>query len=161
MMTPQHIPTLAVKLVWRGDELPKLSDQSPLQSGLPFVYIGLVVLGVLLALTFGTRVWRRLHGTGPALQRIVTPRRGAAPESAGNPAAVFRRIAGQLGLARADQKLLTKISAAQGLPSPLTLLFSPATLNHHAAVHTADMLPARRDQVLDRIAAVEQQLFGG
>ena len=154
------IPTLAVKLVWRGDELPKLSDQSPIQSGLPFVYIALIVLGVLLVLAVTARLWRKVHHSAPAIQRIVKPRPSAGAEAGGNPAAVFRRVAGELGLARADQRLLGKIAQSQGLPSPLTLLLSPATLGHHVAAHTADMAPNRRDQVLDRVAALEQQVFG-
>ncbi len=76
------------------------------------------------------------------------------------PMSVFHRVATQLDIDLTMQWLLVRIARQQALPSPLVLLMSGTTLNHHAD-RFADQLPARkRTVVLARIKVLGRILFG-
>ena len=107
-----------------------------------WTFAALVVL-LVLALT-GMWLWERYKKT----REQSTPFR------------VFRRIARELGLGLSDQLFLARIAHQQRLPSPLTLIFSHATLDHPARLYAAGLVEFRRAGVLDRVARIRDRLAG-
>lgn len=77
------------------------------------------------------------------------------------PLLTFHRFARQLGLSWMDQWLLWRIAHQQHLPSPLTLILSPLTLRHHAAVFLSDLEISRprRSAIMLRVAAMRRAMF--
>jgi hypothetical protein len=76
------------------------------------------------------------------------------------PMAIFHRIAGHLHLNLQQQWLLLRIARQQTLPSPLTLMLSSATLEHHASQYAKQMPQRRRSEFNARITAIRSTLFG-
>lgn len=79
---------------------------------------------------------------------------------ASRPLQVFHRLAGELGLALADQWLLVCISRQQTLPTPLTLLLSSETLRHHGERYVQTLPPRRRARMSARLSGIAMSLFG-
>ena len=77
------------------------------------------------------------------------------------PVTLFARIGGQLGLGWRDRWLLWRIARRTGLASPLTLLLSGSTLDHHAASCAERMSTGRAQRLTHRAKAIRQSLFGG
>lgn len=76
-----------------------------------------------------------------------------------NPPMVFHRVAREAGLSWSQQVLLWRIARQQSLPTPLTLMLSPATLDHHARLYVAHHSPRGGSAVLDRVAKIHRKLF--
>ncbi len=74
------------------------------------------------------------------------------------PIRIFLRTARGAGLAAADLWLLYRIARRRGLPSPLTLLLSPATLGHHAQLYCSGASPRRQARVMGRVAKIQRTL---
>lgn len=74
------------------------------------------------------------------------------------PLLVFMHLARVLPLSWSDQWLLWRIARFQQLPSPLTLMLSPATLRHHALTYAADLPGAARLSTMMRIRAIRLHL---
>lgn len=147
MMTPATLaqaapPPAPVDERWtRMSEMLEHFDSS---GALNTWWIALVLVGVLL-LIFGLWLGQRR-------------RRGEVHAA---PIATFRKVAGALGLPLSDQVLLIRLAHQENLPSPITLLLSPATLAHHASHHAAQLNGRRGRALLDRTEAISQVLFGG
>lgn len=101
----------------------------------------LIALGLVLAAgaagVMGVRLWR---------QRADGRRAGAT----------FRLAARRAGLSWRDRWALRRIAARAELPTPLTLLLSPATLRHHAA---AVAQRSRSPRLIQHMARVEAMLL--
>lgn len=78
-----------------------------------------------------------------------------------NPTLVFIQIGLRMGLGVADMWLLYRIARQQKLPTPLTLMLSPATLDHHTDRFVARYPPGRAEWVRVRVQGIEQRLFAG
>ena len=76
-----------------------------------------------------------------------------------SPLVIFYRLASDVGLDMSDQWLLWCIARREDLPSPLTLLMSPATLAHHARRYAEHVSPRRSRLVLDHAGAIGRKLF--
>lgn len=72
----------------------------------------------------------------------------------------FHEIAGELGLDLGQQWLLARIARHQGLVSPLTLILSRTTLQHHAQNYVESFPARRRQKVLRKITSIGKLLFG-
>jgi len=107
----------------------------------PLLPVLLVVLAVISVLLAGLWLWERRR------QRTLRAR----------PISTFHQVAREMGLSIPDQWLLSRIAHAAKLPTPLTLLLSPATLLHHANPYVRT-LPRRRvagvSSRVDRIRAM-------
>jgi hypothetical protein len=75
------------------------------------------------------------------------------------PLAIFNRIAGELGLTLSEQWLLLRVARHQRLPTPLTLLLSHATLEHHVSAFLEPMSRPRRELLTERFARIRKRLF--
>ena len=103
----------------------------------------LVFLMMLLVLLCGLRIWH-LYRNRHARQQ---------------PIASFVSVARLLGLDWPQQWILIRIARHQGLPSPLTLLLSAATLRHHAQRYVKSIVRYRRAKVSDCVSSVQRILF--
>jgi hypothetical protein len=74
--------------------------------------------------------------------------------------AIFRKLARDLNLSLRDQWLLSRISRNQQLPSPITLMLSRQTYDHHAQAYIAQLVDIRRPGVGQRVQSIESRLFG-
>ena len=75
------------------------------------------------------------------------------------PMVTFHQVATQLGVSVADEWLLLRIAQHQGLTSPLTLMLSPATLDHYTRRYAhAGRRRGRRD-LLSRVGRLRARLF--
>jgi len=79
---------------------------------------------------------------------------------AAGPTLTFHRIANNAGLSLTEQWLLLRISRRQSLPTPITLMLSGATLDHHARDFVEHLSPRRRDAVRTRIKQIGLKMFG-
>ncbi len=75
------------------------------------------------------------------------------------PNRVFDTIADEFGLSGPQKRLLSRISRSQGLPSPITLLLSPTTLNHHADAYFENRGISDADLLREQLAILRIQLF--
>ena len=82
---------------------------------------------------------------------------------AGPPVMLLSLRAGGVGLnlTAADLWLLYRIARQQRLPTPLTLLMSPATLRHHAGRFTESFGAGRTERVTNHVERVAQRIFSG
>ena len=76
------------------------------------------------------------------------------------PISVFHQVASQVGLSLKQQWLLVRIARQQHLPTPLTLMLSSGTLDHHAQAFLQAASARRRDALKGKIHAVATLLFG-
>ncbi|MEX0777105.1 MAG: hypothetical protein WD042_15480 [Phycisphaeraceae bacterium] len=106
---------------------------------------GLVICAVVLAVLLGLGVrrwWGQQQGQAAPLR-------------------TFSHIAGDLGLTWVEQWLLWRIARQQQLPTPLTLLISPATLDHHAGRYVQSLASPRQVQRAEaKTQAIRRRLFG-
>lgn len=74
---------------------------------------------------------------------------------------IFNQVIQGLGLARSEISLLVCIARQQQLPSPLTLVLSAATLDHHVRAYAQSIAAdsRRRGQVENQIRHIKQVLF--
>jgi hypothetical protein len=77
------------------------------------------------------------------------------------PLRTFHHAAQTVGLGLSDQWLLARIARSERLISPLTLLLSSATLDHHARRYLDTLSPRRRGRFQARIDQIGGMLFGG
>lgn len=77
-----------------------------------------------------------------------------------SPMLVFFQVALRMGLGVLDGWLLYRIARQQRLPTPLTLMLTPATLEHHTDRFVARFSPGRAEMVRHRVRSIEQRLFG-
>ena len=84
------------------------------------------------------------------------PHRHDAPP----PWSAFLLVTRRLELGWSDRLLLWRISRANGLPTPLTLLMASGTLYHHGRQYTAGFSVERRRSTLRRISAIQRAAFG-
>lgn len=105
----------------------------------------LVALGLLLSVLGAMATWRW------ARRRQMVVHHGWW---------TFSRLAAEVGLGWRDRWLLWRISRQQQLPNPLTLLFSPATLRHHADRYAGSRSFGRRVIITARVASIRRRLFG-
>lgn len=103
----------------------------------------LAVVGLLIALALSLWLWQRVR---------VRSVRDA-------PNLLFRRAAGEIGLSAVDQRLLERIARHQGLSSPLTLLMSPNTLDHHASHYVRTLPMGEARAVQQGVARVREVVF--
>lgn len=75
------------------------------------------------------------------------------------PVQVFIDAARHMGLDHAERKLLGAIAAYEQLPTPLTLMLSQGTLNHHLDNFSRHQKPEKRERTMTRIASIRQKLF--
>ncbi len=101
-----------------------------------------LLTGLLLVL-FVLRMWQR-HKTQASRAR---------------PAATFLAVAWSLRLRWRDQWLLLRVARQQRLPSALTLLLSPATLQHHAQRYVATLARHRRPSMHTRMSGLHRTLY--
>jgi len=75
---------------------------------------------------------------------------------------IFRQVIHDLGLARGEVSLLIRIAHHQHLPSPLTLMLSAATLEHHAQAYAQSIAVGshRRGQFDIQIGRIKEVVFG-
>lgn len=106
----------------------------------PLVAAGVMIAGVVL----GVWAWRQFGGASSCSAGVMT----------------FHRIAKQIGVSLGDQWLLFRISQRQSLATPLTLMLSRGTLQHHGKEYLAHLGPRRRARVGARIRGLETLLFG-
>lgn len=75
------------------------------------------------------------------------------------PLMAFHQIASELGVSLSDQWLLHRVASQQLLPSPVTLLLSPATFDHHARSFVAAQPEPARPAADARLQAIRQRIF--
>jgi hypothetical protein len=72
----------------------------------------------------------------------------------------FHHVAMRCGLTLGERVLLWRIARQQRLPSPLTLLLSPATMRHHARAYARVNAPAAgRAAFMHRVARLRRKVF--
>lgn len=76
------------------------------------------------------------------------------------PIRIFSDIVADFGLTSPDRRLLTRIARQQQLPSPLTLILSPATFDHHVQRHCATLGISSQSRFTQRLQRIRQALFG-
>ncbi len=103
-----------------------------------------VAATALVALIGTIWLWRRLK------QKTAQPA----------PLRVFRDLAEDLGLTLADQVLLIRIAHEQALPSPLTLILSPTTFEHHFSRYAQTLSSIQRPKATARAQRIARELFG-
>ena len=112
----------------------------------------------------GAMNWRWIAVAGSAVALVVLGlwlwKRSQSRDLRTAPILTFRRVAAALGLGLSDQLMLIRIARHEALPSPLTLVLSPATLAHHASHYTERLSPPLRPHVLARVASISTALFG-
>jgi hypothetical protein len=79
---------------------------------------------------------------------------------AASPAVIFHRLGDHVGLSLQDQWLLLRISRQQALPTPITLMLSGTTLDHHARAYIDRLPPRSRDAARTRIKKIALKIFG-
>jgi len=78
-----------------------------------------------------------------------------------HPLLVFSTTAGFAGLSYPEQWALLLLAHQQGLASPLTLMLSPDTFDHHAKAYLESRLTFRREPVRRRLNQIRAHLFDG
>ncbi len=106
--------------------------------------------GVVLALSGLLVILLALWGYKRARQRRM----------AAGPTIVFHRIANTVGLSLHDQWLLLRISRQQLLPTPITLMLSGSTLEHHARDYIDHLPSRRRETVRTQVKKIGLKIFG-
>lgn len=76
------------------------------------------------------------------------------------PLRTFKQLANEIGIGSGDQALLVRIARQQALPTPLTLLLSSATFEHHLQRYIDTLTSFERDRVKQTMTALERGLFG-
>jgi hypothetical protein len=105
---------------------------------------GVLVFAGVVLLVLALWMWKRHRGE----------------DAPSRPMAVFRRVAGKVALSIGEQVLLTRIARQQKLPTPLTLLLSSGTLQHHGQRYAESLPESQRRNALARIARVGRKVFG-
>ena len=75
------------------------------------------------------------------------------------PILTFRYIAKEVGLTMREQVLLIRIAHRLGLASPLTLILSQGTLEHHVELYARQKHPMRQKQVYSQAKKLSKRLF--
>jgi hypothetical protein len=130
----------------RTDRWPEVARIWRSGSKIPYLSAGEVVLalgGLVLALAVG--LW-------------LAERRRLRRERS-HPLALFQRLAVEMDLGWSDRWLLIRMARRQGLPSPLTLLLSPATFEYHARAYAQAQRGARAQRRRGRAARLKMKLF--
>ncbi len=76
------------------------------------------------------------------------------------PMRVFSAVSRMAGLGYADRWMLLLAARHQALESPLTLLLSPGTFDHHIKLYLDARPRWRREAVRRRTQAIRESLFG-
>lgn len=121
---------------WDPSWWPRGGSSLPMELvGYAFLAIGSVVLA-WLSWNYARWTWRRTA-----------------------PLRLFWSIARDLSLSRAQAFWLWRVARRQKLASPITLLLSPATLDHHLQQFLEDR-PTPHETLPPPLAAAREQLFG-
>ncbi len=72
------------------------------------------------------------------------------------PKALFAQFANELGTDWDQRKCLTLIARHEKLDTPLTLLLSPSTLDHHAGNYKRSLSPPNADRVAGIVAEINK-----
>ncbi len=78
-----------------------------------------------------------------------------------HPLLVFSTTAGFAGLSYRQQWALLLLAHQQALASPLTLMMSPGTFDHHAKAYLESRLTFRREPVRRQLNQIRAHLFDG
>lgn len=100
----------------------------------------LAAVGAVLLATALKAIWRR--------------RRQASA-----PGRLFASVAAHIGLTRDDRRLLEAVARSAGLSSPISLLLSAGTLNHHSQRYLSQISPSQEAKVRARVGAIRVRLF--
>lgn len=103
----------------------------------------LIGVGFLLAL-FSIMSLIRLHRSGAWQRQTLL---------------LAYQVAQQIGLRLRDMWLLYRIARQQQLPSPLTLMFSADTLEHHARDFTRGHPPGRQKRIMRQVERIQRVIF--
>ncbi|MDH3584126.1 MAG: hypothetical protein OER86_07915 [Phycisphaerae bacterium] len=76
------------------------------------------------------------------------------------PVRLFMRVSGELGLGPMQQYQIWRLARQQGLATPLTLLLSPGTFDHHLGRSLTGRPLFRGPRWRVRLEAIRRQLFG-
>lgn len=76
-----------------------------------------------------------------------------------HPLLVFSNTAQAIGLSYRQQWTLFWLARHQSLASPLTLILSPATFDHHAKIYLESRLNWRREPVRRQLQSIRDTLF--
>jgi hypothetical protein len=76
------------------------------------------------------------------------------------PLVLFRQAVAGMGLSMSEQWLLARITRHESLPSPLSLLCSPATLRHHALRYAHGQSAGARARTLAKVEHIARVVFG-
>lgn len=106
----------------------------------------LAVVALIAVVLILIRGWR----SGLFSRRTVTP------------VSIFRHVIRDWGLARSEVSLLIRIARQQQLPSPLTLVLSAATLDHHVRAYAKSIADGshRHIQLDSQVRHIAHVLFG-
>lgn len=106
--------------------------------------IGAALFASVVVLVLVLWMWERL-------------RRGTAELG---PLRTFHQLADALGLRWTERRLLIQIARYYGLPSPITLLLSPATMDYYVQAYCQSMSGRQRAALELRIRDLQQRVFG-
>ena len=76
------------------------------------------------------------------------------------PMSLFMQVSKSLGLGLLDRLWLIRVARQQGLISPLVLLMSPATLDHHAERFMASLSSSEARHMARRLQMIRSRLDG-
>ncbi len=85
-------------------------------------------------------------------------RRMQKPKQA--PGKLLSQVVEGFGLTSADIRLLVRVAHQQELPSPITLLLSEATFDHHIHQHVESGHTRAKKRIQSRLDRIRQILFG-
>jgi hypothetical protein len=113
------------------------------------VWSFLVLAAMLAALITGIWAWRHARAGVEA----------GAGGLRSKPMLIFHQIARETGVGPKDEWLLIKVARQQVLPTPLALLLSPGTFDHHVRRYLLTVSPKRLPQVSERLGQLGRFLF--
>ena len=85
---------------------------------------------------------------------------GSARRHQLTPMRIFHQVLAGLGLTQSDKGLVVRIARQQSLITPLTLVLSEGTFEHHLNQYAQSVRPRRRAKDLAHAARIQQILFG-
>lgn len=76
------------------------------------------------------------------------------------PRRIYRQVIGDFGFTHSEKRLLVRIARQQQLPTPLTLLLSATTFEHHVGDYARATDPRPRAKFDARVERVREIIFG-
>ena len=96
---------------------------------------------------------------GTVIAGLWAWRRYRAGSIKSTPMMIFHQLARGLGISATDEWLLIRISHHESLPTPLTLLLSPTTFEHHTHAYLNTLPDKRRSRVATQVTGLKRFLF--